>query len=154
MGLKIGVIGTGHLGRQHVRVFQDLEVVDFVACHDKDIDRASRTADDFGATAYDRPQDLLAAVDAVSSATPLALSAGGWGQMENVWASRNDPGYQEMAARVAACIVPHAYQDVAGTCGRGSSNGCLCAACWVRERIDGATANWDGCASRPRPERK
>ncbi len=84
---------------------------------------------------------------------PLAVSAGGWGQIEPGWGSKNDAGYEDMADRFAACIVPHANQDIAGTCGRGSENGCLCAACWVRERIDGKTAKWNPLQSWPKLER-
>ncbi len=27
------------------------------------------------------------------------------------------------------------YKDIAGTCGRGSKNNCLCKACWIREAM-------------------
>lgn len=75
MGLKIGVIGTGRLGKEHVRVLAGLDAVDTVACCDKQSERASRVASDHGATAYENPQDLLAAVDAVSIVVPTTKHA-------------------------------------------------------------------------------
>lgn len=85
---------------------------------------------------------------------PLALEAGGWGQIAPGWTSRNDAGYRAMRELVEACIVQHAHKDIAGTCGRGSKEGCLCAACWIRERIDGdPDAQWDAPKSWPIPAR-
>ena len=64
---------------------------------------------------------------------PLALEAGGWGQIaENGWASTRAPGYQEMAALVAASIQPLDRHDLAGTCG-ADDRGCRCGNCWVRK---------------------
>ena len=62
---------------------------------------------------------------------PLAVQAGGWGQIaEGVWGSRNAPGYQKMAELVAACIPEMNRNDLNGTCGGG--NRCSCGCCWVR----------------------
>jgi len=63
---------------------------------------------------------------------PLAVSAGGWGQIDQGrWKSTDDPGYQRMHALVRKTIKPSPYQDIAGTCGR--NEGCLCLSCWVRK---------------------
>ena len=35
---------------------------------------------------------------------PLAQVAGGWGQFEPAWTSRDDAGYQDMVSLVDACI--------------------------------------------------
>jgi hypothetical protein len=62
---------------------------------------------------------------------PLALDAGGWGQLEQGgWHSTDDPGYQQMRQLVEAAIEPSPYQDIAGTCGRDET--CRCLSCWVR----------------------
>ena len=85
MGLKIGVIGTGRLGRIHVRVFGRIPEVDLVGCYDVVEERARQTALDFGARAFQDLGALLDAVDAVSVVVPTvhheevalkALSAG------------------------------------------------------------------------------
>lgn len=69
---------------------------------------------------------------------PLARSAGGWEQLTPKWKSADAMGYRAMKKLVYAAIVFEKYKDIAGTCGRGSKNNCLCKACWIREA---ATAN-------------
>ena len=60
---------------------------------------------------------------------PLALAAGGWGQVENGWATPEDPEFKRFRALVVACIEP-LPPDVNGTCGRDGA--CACGDCWVR----------------------
>jgi hypothetical protein len=67
---------------------------------------------------------------------PLAIEAGGWGQAPVVFRDKKEPAFIAWRQQVLACIEPLPFQDVNGTCGRGSSNGCKCGACWVREQID------------------
>jgi len=71
---------------------------------------------------------------------PLAKSAGGWGQFAPAWTSKESPDYKTMKKLVYAAIVFNKYKDIAGTCGRGSKNGCLCKACWIREVTTAKTA--------------
>jgi hypothetical protein len=61
---------------------------------------------------------------------PLALSAGGWGQIEK-WKSTSDTGYQTMRAKVEASLKPLATHDIEGTCGGGKDR-CRCSSCRVR----------------------
>ena len=67
---------------------------------------------------------------------PLAVEAGGWGQAPVIFKDRKDPAFIAWRQQILACIQPLPFQDVNGTCGRGSSKGCQCGACWVREQID------------------
>ena len=63
---------------------------------------------------------------------PLALEAGGWGQIEQGgWKGIDEPEYQEMRRLVAAAIQPLPYHDIAGTCGQDEN--CMCLSCWVRK---------------------
>ncbi len=63
---------------------------------------------------------------------PLALAAGGWGQLEQgVWPNTDAPQYRKMHKLVQAAIVPLPYHDIAGTCGRDDQ--CVCLSCWVRK---------------------
>ena len=70
MGLKVGVIGTGSLGRHHVRVLKRVPEVEHVACYDIDTARSSEVAEAFGAEAHRDVMKLLEAVDAVSIVVP------------------------------------------------------------------------------------
>ena len=63
MGLKVGVVGTGRLGREHVRVFSRLDEVDFVGCYDVRESSAAGVASEHGATAYGRLDDMIDEVD-------------------------------------------------------------------------------------------
>lgn len=60
---------------------------------------------------------------------PLAVAAGGWGQLQK-WASRDDEGYKKMRALAAASLAPLAARDADGTC--GTPDRCRCGACWVK----------------------
>jgi predicted dehydrogenase len=66
MGIKVGVIGTGRLGKQHVRVLCGLDGVEFVGCYDRVSERSESAGAEFGATAYDSAELLMGDVDAVS----------------------------------------------------------------------------------------
>jgi len=75
MGLRVGVVGTGRLGREHVRVFSRLDEVDFVGCYDVRESSAAGVAAEHGAAAYGRLDDMIEAVDAVSVVVPSTKHA-------------------------------------------------------------------------------
>ncbi len=74
--LRVGVVGTGAFGRNHARVYRDLQGdpelnVQFVGVADADKARANAVASEFGTKAFGSVAELLAArVDAVSVAVP------------------------------------------------------------------------------------
>lgn len=68
--LRVGVVGTGHLGRFHTRVYSGLDGCELVGVHDTDRTRAGDVAREFGTTVAGSLDDLLGRVDAVSIATP------------------------------------------------------------------------------------
>ena len=49
MSIRIGVAGTGRLGREHARVLAALEGVSEVVCYDADTARAREVAEKVGA---------------------------------------------------------------------------------------------------------
>jgi len=68
--LRVGVVGVGHLGRFHTRVYSELGSCELVGVHDTDAARAAEIAGEYGTTAFSELGALLDSVDAVSLATP------------------------------------------------------------------------------------
>jgi len=71
--LRVGVIGVGHLGRHHARVYSSLEGCELVGVHDADAGAARSVAEEFGALAFADAGDLVSAVDAASIAVPTTF---------------------------------------------------------------------------------
>jgi predicted dehydrogenase len=73
--LRAAVIGVGAFGKNHVRVYRDLEGVELVGVADARRERAEEIAGAFGTKAFSEAQELLGKVDAVSVATPTVTHA-------------------------------------------------------------------------------
>ena len=73
--VKAAVIGTGYLGRQHVRVLSQLANVELVGVVDKNQETARAVAAEFSTRAYDSHRALSEKVSAVSLATPTCEHA-------------------------------------------------------------------------------
>ncbi len=71
--LRVGVIGVGHLGRHHARIFAGIEGVALVGVADSRIEQAREVAGNCGSTAFGDYRELLDQVDAVSVAVPTFL---------------------------------------------------------------------------------
>ncbi len=71
--LKIGVIGTGHMGRNHVRVISNDKRFEFVGVYDSNRDQSLEVASRFGVKCYDNVDDLLDDVEAVVVAVPSSI---------------------------------------------------------------------------------
>lgn len=69
--LKVAVIGTGYLGKEHARIYNELPEAKVIALCDADPTRKS-LADAIGVPFVSRYQDLIGKVDAVSIATPTS----------------------------------------------------------------------------------
>lgn len=70
--LRVGVIGVGHLGRHHARIYSTLPSVTLVGLSDTDAARGREIADEFKVVFYPSPDELLARVDALSVAVPTS----------------------------------------------------------------------------------
>jgi len=70
--LKVGVIGVGHIGREHARIYSQLPGVEFVGLHDLDGGVAEKVAQRHGVKALATAQALAEEVDAVTIATPTS----------------------------------------------------------------------------------
>jgi len=68
--LNVGVIGVGHLGSLHAKMYAEISSVKLVGVYDSDPLRAEKTAAEFGIKAFSALDDLLSQVEAVSIATP------------------------------------------------------------------------------------
>jgi predicted dehydrogenase len=69
-GMKIGVIGTGNMGRNHVRIYSEMRDAERVYVYDPDERAAKKMSESFGAVACDSIGSLLKKVDAVSICVP------------------------------------------------------------------------------------
>ncbi|MBT4935419.1 Gfo/Idh/MocA family oxidoreductase [Candidatus Woesearchaeota archaeon] len=72
---RVGVIGVGLMGRNHARVYADLENVELVAISDPDEVALTKQANRFGCTKYTNYQDMIEKekLDIVSIAVPTSL---------------------------------------------------------------------------------
>jgi predicted dehydrogenase len=70
MKTRVGVVGVGHLGKHHARIFSELPEVELTAVVDINAARADQVAADCGTRALVDAAALLGQVDAVSIAVP------------------------------------------------------------------------------------
>lgn len=69
--VRAGVIGVGHLGYHHARLYAALDGVSLAGVVDTDEERAAKASDEFGLPQFRTAEDLVkAGVDAVSVAVP------------------------------------------------------------------------------------
>lgn len=69
--LKVGVVGIGHLGKEHARIYRELPETDLVGISDLDPAKAEK-AKELGTAYFQDFRDLLGKVQAVSIATPTS----------------------------------------------------------------------------------
>ena len=68
--IRVGVVGVGHIGREHARIYSQLPGVEFVGVYDLDAHVAEKVAQRHGVKAYSSAHDLAEVVDAATIATP------------------------------------------------------------------------------------
>src|ERR1041384_1441513 len=69
---KAGVIGVGHLGQHHARLYASLPGAQLVGVADESVERAQTIAARHGAGAFRTVDELLSHVDVVSVAIPTS----------------------------------------------------------------------------------
>jgi len=74
--MKVGVIGVGHVGYHHARVYSELSGVTLAGVSDTDEERVEKAAADFATEGFSQYEPLLERVDAVSVAVPTSLHYG------------------------------------------------------------------------------
>ena len=73
--IRVGVIGTGNMGRNHLRVLATMPAFELVCLYDANSEEASRQAQAYGIAACDSPEQLFSMVDAVHVVSPSYLHA-------------------------------------------------------------------------------
>jgi predicted dehydrogenase len=68
--LRVGVVGVGHIGKNHARLYAELPAADFTTIYDIDSERAKQIADEFRIQAAASLQDFAERIDAASIAAP------------------------------------------------------------------------------------
>jgi predicted dehydrogenase len=68
--LKLGIIGTGHLGKFHISNWKEIEGVEIVGFHDPSDLAANEAIEKFGLKRFDDVESLLDKVDAIDVITP------------------------------------------------------------------------------------
>jgi predicted dehydrogenase len=73
--LRMGVVGTGAMGRNHVRILSSLPGVELVGVHDPDPQAAEGVAREHGARVFERLDDLAGGIEAAVVAVPTVAHA-------------------------------------------------------------------------------
>ncbi|MBV9009985.1 MAG: Gfo/Idh/MocA family oxidoreductase [Verrucomicrobia bacterium] len=68
--LRVGVVGVGHIGANHARIYAETPDADFTAVYDIDADRGEEIAHKFNVRAASSLEHFSTLVDAASVATP------------------------------------------------------------------------------------
>jgi len=68
--VRVGVVGVGHIGREHARIYSHLPGVDFMGLYDLDGVVAQKVGQRYGVKTFSTAQALAEEVDAATIATP------------------------------------------------------------------------------------
>ena len=73
--IRVAVAGCGEFGRNHARVYREMESAELVGVFDKDPARAATFAQEFHTTAFHQLEEMRGKVDAASVAVPTIAHA-------------------------------------------------------------------------------
>ena len=73
--IRVAVVGAGEFGRNHARVYRELDSVDFIGVYDENSERAGAVASEFHTEALRSLGDLRGHADAASVAVPTGAHA-------------------------------------------------------------------------------
>ena len=68
--LKAGVLGAGHLGKIHIKLWKEVEDVELIGFFDPDADKSEHAAQEYGVTSFPDMESLVAECDIVDIVTP------------------------------------------------------------------------------------
>ena len=69
---RVGVVGVGHIGSNHARLYAEIPAADFTAVYDVDLVRAGAIAKKYSAAAAKSLEEFAELVDAASVSTPTS----------------------------------------------------------------------------------
>ncbi len=70
--LRVGVVGVGHIGKNHARLYAQLPGAEFTSIFDTDHEKAVALAQEYGAHAASSLEEFASEIDAASIATPTS----------------------------------------------------------------------------------
>src|ERR1700745_1209393 len=70
--LRVGVVGVGHIGSNHARLYAEIPSAEFAAVYDVEPPRNRTIASRFGAAAATSFDEFIGMIDAASVATPTS----------------------------------------------------------------------------------
>ena len=70
--IRVAVIGVGHHGRHHARIYSEMEGVGLVGVVDINSETAASVAEEYNTKAFTRPEEIVEDIDVVSIAVPAA----------------------------------------------------------------------------------
>jgi predicted dehydrogenase len=70
--LRVGVVGVGHIGSNHARLYAEIDSAEFAAVYDVDLARANSIARKYRTVAAKSLEEFAELVDAASVATPTS----------------------------------------------------------------------------------
>src|SRR5215471_10297703 len=73
--IRVAVVGAGEFGRNHARVYREIETVELAGVLDVNAARAQAVAQEFGVRAFQSIDELQGAVDAASVSVPTVSHA-------------------------------------------------------------------------------
>ncbi len=73
--IRVAVVGAGEFGRNHARVYREMDGVELVGVLDQNVVRGEAIAQEFGIRAFKGIEELQGAVDAASVAVPTVAHA-------------------------------------------------------------------------------
>ena len=68
--VKVGVAGVGYMGKEHARIYSELQEAELVGVHDSNLDTARKIAAKCKTRAFGSLEEMVDAVDAASIVTP------------------------------------------------------------------------------------
>jgi predicted dehydrogenase len=71
--IKVAVIGTGHLGSIHSRLWKSISNAELIGVYDTDFEKSSKIAAEIGCSTFSSIEEVLDSAEAVTIAVPTSL---------------------------------------------------------------------------------